>query len=65
MKKQRSVQKPKASKQPATKGDLLKDLHTMIQQARQSVALAINSSLTLLYWHVGDRMRREILLEER
>lgn len=44
---------------------LLKDLCNMIDKTQQSVASAVNAGLTMLYWHVGDRMRREILLEER
>src|ERR1700722_4091459 len=65
MTKNRSLQKSKAVQPPTIKADLLQDLRKMIEQTRQSVASAVNSSLTLLYWHVGDRIRREILLEER
>jgi predicted nuclease of restriction endonuclease-like (RecB) superfamily len=63
--KKNSLQSLKTPKPPAIKRDLLQDLRTMIEQARQSVALAVNSTLTLLYWHIGDRIRREILLEKR
>jgi|SRR6185312_8733248 len=34
-------------------------------QSRQQVARAVNSALTLLYWRVGDRIRRQILNEQR
>lgn len=37
----------------------------MIDQARQSIATAINASLTILYWQVGKRIRKEILQNER
>jgi len=37
----------------------------MIERARQSIASMVNASLTLLYWHVGNRIRMEILQEER
>lgn len=37
----------------------------MIKKTREFVASTVNSSLTLLYWHVGNRIRREILQEER
>lgn len=46
-------------------GDILEELRIMIQQAREYVATTINSSLTLLYWHVGRRIQKEILKGER
>jgi predicted nuclease of restriction endonuclease-like (RecB) superfamily len=36
-----------------------------ILEARQQTARMVNAGLTLLYWRVGDRIRREILGEER
>lgn len=44
---------------------LLTDVRQMIVQARESVARAIDSGLTMLYWQVGERIRREILKEQR
>lgn len=44
---------------------LLSDLRRLIEQARAQVAQAANSTLTLLYWHVGQRIRREVLGERR
>lgn len=40
---------------------LLTDLRTMIESARQRAAAEVNSALVMLYWHVGERIRREIL----
>jgi len=65
MKKQYSLTKVKASKPSAKKGDLLNDLRTMIEQARQSSASAINTRLTILYWQMGCRIHSEILGEKR
>ncbi len=45
--------------------EILNDLREIIQKAQEFVASTINSSLTLLYWHIGDRIRREILHGER
>jgi len=45
--------------------DLLHDVRELILSAREHVAQAINAGLTLLYWQVGDRIRREILKEKR
>jgi predicted nuclease of restriction endonuclease-like (RecB) superfamily len=41
------------------------DLRELILAARMQVAQAVNSGLTLLYWQVGDRIRREVLKEKR
>jgi predicted nuclease of restriction endonuclease-like (RecB) superfamily len=44
---------------------LLGDLRRLINQARERAAVAVNRELTLMHWHIGDRIRREILQEER
>jgi predicted nuclease of restriction endonuclease-like (RecB) superfamily len=44
---------------------LLEDLRQLIEQARWQTAQAVNSALTLLYWRVGVRIRREVLLNKR
>ena len=44
---------------------LLADLRGLIQQAREGVARAVDSGLTTLYWHVGRRIRQDILKEKR
>ena len=44
---------------------LLADLRTLIDGTRGQVAQVVNAGLTLMYWAVGDRIRREILGEKR
>jgi predicted nuclease of restriction endonuclease-like (RecB) superfamily len=65
--KQRPARTPAATKAPsaAPSAELLGDLRALIGGARQQVAQAVNSTLVLLYWQVGDRIRREILREKR
>ena len=46
-------------------GKLLNDLRTLIIDARQGVARRVNSALVLLYWKVGERVRKDILKEKR
>ncbi len=41
--------------------DLVAELRQLIAEARRHAAAAVNVGLTLLYWRVGDRMRREVL----
>jgi predicted nuclease of restriction endonuclease-like (RecB) superfamily len=51
---------PKTAERP-----LLDDVRQIIMQARESVARAIDSSLTMLYWNVGLRVRQDILKGKR
>ncbi len=44
---------------------LLTDLRELILHAREGVARAVDSGLTTLYWHVGRRIRQDILKERR
>lgn len=44
---------------------LLHDLRALIEAGRTQVARAVNTGMVLLYWSVGDRIRREILDEKR
>jgi hypothetical protein len=45
--------------------DLVRDLRQLITEARRHAASVVNSTLTLLYWRVGDRIRRDVLQNER
>jgi hypothetical protein len=44
---------------------LLSDLRKLILQAREGVARTVDSGLTTLYWHVGRRVREDILKQKR
>ena len=57
-----SVVRPK---RPVTSGALLVDVRRLVLEARESVARAVNAGLVLLYWRVGDRIRREVLRAKR
>lgn len=67
MKKQTT--KPKAiAKQEAQAllpKQLLGDIRSLIEEARSFVAQSINSGMVILYWQIGERIRKEILGEER
>ena len=45
--------------------DLLADLRGLIQGARETVARAVNTTLVMLYWQIGRRIRTEILKNKR
>jgi len=44
---------------------LLADVRELILHAREGVARAVDAGLTTLYWHVGQRIRQDILKEKR
>ncbi len=44
---------------------LLSDLRDLIRTAKGRAATAVNVELVLLYWHIGNRIGRDILKEER
>lgn len=50
---------------PALATDLLGDVRSLIEAARAATAQAVNSALVLLYWSIGDRIRRDILQNKR
>ena len=45
--------------------DLIHDLRQIIEQARGHVAATANYELTMMYWHIGERINREILGNQR
>lgn len=45
--------------------NLFADIRQMIEAAKSQVSATVNSAMTLMYWHIGDRVNREILGGER
>ena len=50
---------------PYTDNNLLSEIRQLIDASKAQVAVAVNSAMTLLYWHIGERINREILGGER
>ena len=48
-----------------TEQQLLLDLRHLIESARERVAVTVNREMTLLYWDIGARLRRDVLHEQR
>jgi hypothetical protein len=44
---------------------LLADVRNLILATRAEAAQTVNAGLTMLYWHVGNRIRRDILQNKR
>ncbi|TVQ67090.1 MAG: DUF1016 family protein, partial [Oceanospirillales bacterium] len=45
--------------------ELFSDIQTLITQAKQQTAVAVNASLTMMYWQIGQRINQELLKGER
>lgn len=50
---------------PSDDGALLNELSLLIEQSQKQVAAQVNSTLTLLFWQVGNRINQEILQNKR
>jgi predicted nuclease of restriction endonuclease-like (RecB) superfamily len=49
----------------AAEKDLFNELSQLIEQSQQQVVAQANSTLTLLFWHIGNRINKEILQNKR
>ncbi len=49
----------------ATGQALLTELPQLIEQSQQQVVSQANSTLTMLFWHIGNRINKEILQNKR
>ena len=45
----------------AVVGNLMTDLRQIIDEARIHVASTANYELTMMYWHIGERINRDVL----
>lgn len=44
---------------------IVSDIRSLIEQSRLQVAATVNAGMTLMYWHIGERINREVLGGER
>ena len=49
----------------AVVGNLMSDLRQIIDEARIHVASTANYELTMMFWHIGERINRDVLGNER
>ena len=48
-----------------TNNILFEQIKNLIEQTKNNVAIAVNSSLTMMYWHIGKLINDEILQNKR
>ena len=49
----------------ASSKKLYSDIKLLIEQSRQSVAVAVNAAISILYWNIGNRICQDILGDNR
>ena len=48
-----------------TNNILFEQIKNLIEQTKNNVAIAVNSSLTMMYWHIGKLINDEVLQNKR
>ena len=48
-----------------TNNSLFEQIKNLIEQTKNNVAIAVNSSLTMMYWNIGKLINDEILQNKR
>ncbi|MGJ0340840.1 DUF1016 N-terminal domain-containing protein [Aliarcobacter cryaerophilus] len=48
-----------------TNNNLFEQIKNLIEQTKNNVAIAVNSSLTMMYWHIGKLINNKILQNKR
>lgn len=48
-----------------TDRNVIDDIRTLVTQAKQQASVAVNTTLTQLYWQIGQRINQEVLGGER
>ena len=56
---------PETSGFVSIKAGIVEDIRHLVESARSRVASYANSELTLLYWQIGERIRRELFKNKR
>ncbi len=55
----------KMNSKPQNTNNLFSEIKQLIEEARQTVAVAVNAAATILYWNIGKRVNNEILENKR
>lgn len=61
----KDIEKSKQIVSPSVSQSLIQDLRQIINQARGHVAATANYAQTMMYWHIGERINREVLGNQR
>ena len=59
------ILKVEMNNKPQNINNLFSEIKQLIEEARQTVAVAVNAATTILYWNIGRRVNNEILENKR
>ena len=45
--------------------EIVSEIKTLIEQSKQQISVAVNATITMLYWQIGNRINTEILKDQR
>ena len=48
-----------------TNNNLFEQIRNLIEQTKQNVAISVNSSLSMMYWEIGNKINQDILKNQR
>jgi ribosomal protein S20 len=54
-----------SSRELKSNSAIFSEIKTLIEQSRQQVAVEVNAALSMLYWHIGKRIKEEVLKDKR
>ncbi len=49
----------------SVQSDFVDDIKSLIEESKQQVSVAVNSTITILYWQIGKRINDEVLADKR
>ncbi|MDR2591936.1 MAG: PDDEXK nuclease domain-containing protein [Chitinispirillales bacterium] len=52
-------------KKVVKKNSLFGDIKTLIEKSKRQLSVAVNSTMTMLYWQIGNRIKTDILQNKR
>lgn len=64
-KKSTKIARAKPESSSAVRPNQLGDIRHLIEAAREQTARTVNSTLVLMYWQIGKRIREDVLRNER
>jgi predicted nucleotide-binding protein len=48
-----------------TNNKLFEQIKNLIEQVKQNIAISVNSSLTMIYWEIGNKINQDIFKNQR
>jgi len=63
--KNTNVESGLMTKQLQIDNDFIGEIKSLIEKSKQNIAILVNAEMTVLYWHIGERINKEVLKNTR